>query len=213
MKPIIFHQNHASVNSYLLAYKEECVVIDPGFNGEEILAYIELHQLKLSKVLLTHGHFDHIRDIRLLAKKYVFTVFIHDSDKPMLTDDKLNYSTMFGSSFRIKDDIAIIQLKHLDTIEFGKDKLTLYHTPGHTMGSSCFLYQNMLFSGDTLFEGDLGRTDLISGSQKLLEKSIVDLFGWMSNETLVYPGHENQTTIGQERKNNLYVIRILKNAK
>ena len=77
MKPIVFHQNHASINSYLLAYKEECIVIDPGFNGEEILAYIELHQLKLSKVLLTHGHFDHIRDIRLLAKKYSFTVYIH----------------------------------------------------------------------------------------------------------------------------------------
>jgi len=213
MKPVIFNQNSASMNSYLLAYKDECVVIDPGFNGEDILAYIELHQLKLIKILLTHGHFDHIRDIRLLSKKYDFVVYIHQADKPMLSDDKLNYSNFFGSSFKIKDDIKVIELNHEDTIDFGRDLFRLYHTPGHTQGSSCFLYQRMLFTGDTLFEGDLGRTDLISGSQKLLEKSIVQLFRWMTNEIIVYPGHENQTTIGEERKNNLYVIRILKNSK
>jgi len=213
VKPVVFNLNNASINSYLLTYKDECVIIDPGFNGEELLAYIAIHQLKLNKVLLTHGHFDHIRDIRMLAKSHAFEVYIHSLDKPMLSDDKLNYSNFFGSSFKIKDDQKIIQVKHLDTIDFGRESFKVYHTPGHTTGSSCFLYLNMLFSGDTLFEGDLGRTDLIMGSQKMLEKSIVDLFGWVANETLVYPGHDNQTTIGLERKNNMYVIRILKNSK
>jgi len=213
VKPVVFNQNNASINSYLLVYKDECVIIDPGFNGEELLAYIALHNLKLNKILLTHGHFDHIRDIRLLAKSHVFEVYIHQSDKPMLSNDKLNYSNFFGSSFKIKEDQKITELNHLDTIDFGRDSFKAYHTPGHTTGSLCFLYQNMLFSGDTLFEGDLGRTDLMSGSQRLLENSIVNLFGWMANETIVYPGHENQSTIGLERKNNLHVIRILKNYK
>lgn len=210
MKPIIFNQNAASINSYLLKAKNECIVIDPGFNGQEILDYIVLNQLKLSKVLLTHGHYDHIRDIRKLSVSHDFVIYIHEDDFAALKDDKLNYSTFFGGSFRLKDNQLVVTLKQNDQITFDDEIIKLIHTPGHTMGSSCFSIGKMIFTGDTLFQGDLGRTDLLGGSQKMLEKSIFDLFQSCSNEMIVYPGHEQTSTIGQERKNNLSVLRILK---
>ncbi len=198
------------MNSYLLKNKNECIVIDPGFNGQEILDYIALNQLKLSKVLLTHGHYDHIRDIRKLSTVHDFTIYIHEDDLSSLKDDKLNYSTYFGGSFRLREDQKVKTLKQNDQIVFEDDVIRVFHTPGHTAGSSCFLIGKMIFSGDTLFKGDLGRTDLLGGSQKMIEKSIFDLFQSCSNEIVVYPGHEQATTIGQERKNNFSVLRILK---
>ena len=211
MKPVVFSQNAASINSYLLKYKNECIVIDPGFNGQEIIDYIALNQLILSKVLLTHGHYDHIRDIRKIAVNHNFVIYIHEEDLSALKDDKLNYATFFGGSFKLKDSQPIVTLKNNDKIPFGESEILVIHTPGHTQGSCCFEYEKMIFTGDTLFEGDLCRTDLIGGSQKLIEKSISDLFQSHSNEYIVYPGHEQSTTIGQERKNNSSVIRILKN--
>jgi len=211
MKPVIFSQNAASMNSYLLRYKNECIIIDPGFNGQEIIDYIALNNLFLSKVLLTHGHFDHIRDIRKLALSHDFTIYIHQEDLLALKDDKLNYSNFFGGSFRLKEQQPVVSVKNNDIIPFGEDEFKVIHTPGHTQGSCCYKFDKFLFSGDTLFENDLGRTDLIGGSQKMIEKSIIEIFQSCSNDIVVYPGHERTTTIGQERKNNFSVLRILKN--
>lgn len=211
MKPVVFSQNAAGMNSYLLKYKNECIVIDPGFNGQEIVDYIALNQLILSKVLLTHGHYDHIRDIRKIAANHNFMIYIHEDDLSALHDDKLNYATFFGGSFKLKETQTIVTVKNGEKIPFAGTELLVIHTPGHTMGSCCFEFEKMIFSGDTLFESDLGRTDLIGGSQKLIEKSIAELFQSHSNDYLVFPGHEQSTTIGQERKNNISVIRILKN--
>jgi hydroxyacylglutathione hydrolase len=198
------------MNSYLLNYKGNCIVIDPGFNGEEILTYIESHGLTLTDVFITHGHYDHIRDLRLLTKKIPFKVYIHELDKPMLYDDKLNYAVFFNGSFRLKQEQRVIIMNEGDEIAFGMSPFKVWHTPGHTVGSVCLEYQNMVFTGDTLFHGDLGRTDLIGGSQKMLDQSIIKLFRVLPNDLSVYPGHEEPTTIGQERKENTYVLRLLK---
>jgi len=210
MKPVVFNQNAAQMNSYLVIHQGQCVLIDPGFNGDDVLAYLTLHNLKLNFVLITHGHYDHIRDLRVLAKMLVFPIYIHEADVPMLMDDRMNGATYFHGSFRIKADQPVIQVHDGDKIPFGLDAFKVWHTPGHTSGCVCFEYLNYLFTGDTLFHGDLGRTDLVSGSQKLLDKSIVRLFQSVSNDRIVYPGHEESSTMGNERKENPYVLRLLK---
>jgi len=210
MKPVVFNQNAAVMNTYLVINQGKCVIIDPGFNGEDVIAYLALHNLTLSMVLITHGHYDHIRDLRLLAKTLVFPLYIHEADQPMLLDDRMNGATYFNGSFRIKADQVVHTIKDGDSIPFGLDAFKVWHTPGHTAGCVCFEYLNYLFTGDTLFHGDLGRTDLVSGSQKMLDKSIIKLFQNVSNDRIVYPGHEESSTMGTERKENPYVLRLLK---
>jgi glyoxylase-like metal-dependent hydrolase (beta-lactamase superfamily II) len=210
MKPVVFNQNAAVMNTYLVIHQGKCVIIDPGFNGEDVIAYLALHNLTLSFVLITHGHYDHIRDLRLLAKTFAFPLYIHEADQPMLMDDRMNGATYFNGSFRIKADQVVHIIKDGEAIPFGLDAFKVWHTPGHTAGCVCFEYLNYLFTGDTLFHGDLGRTDLVSGSQKMLDKSIIKLFQSVSNDRIVYPGHEESSTMGLERKENPYVLRLLK---
>jgi glyoxylase-like metal-dependent hydrolase (beta-lactamase superfamily II) len=210
MKPVIFAKNAASINTYLLIYKKKCIAIDPGFNGEALQEYIELNDLTLTDVFLTHGHYDHIRDIRILAKKWDFNLYIHELDQAMLYDDKLNYAVYFNGSFRIKSDQKITLLHDGDLISHGTSHFKVWHTPGHTQGSLCLEYLNMIFTGDTLFCGDLGRTDLMGGSQKAMNQSIIRLFRGISNDLIVYPGHEQSTSMSIERKENPAVIRLLK---
>ncbi|MDD3842613.1 MAG: MBL fold metallo-hydrolase [Candidatus Izemoplasmatales bacterium] len=205
MKPISFHDNIANQNSYLLTYKNTAVVIDPGFNGEAILKTLTEKQLKLEKVLITHGHYDHLRDVRLLAASQDFLLIIHEDDFPNLSDSSLNYSHSFNGTFQIKQNLRVLQVKDLDQIAFGNGYLSVIHTPGHTLGSVCYLWNGILFSGDTLFSGDAGRTDLAKGSAKMMRASLIKIFTTLSNETIVYPGHEELTSLGAERGHYLFL--------
>lgn len=205
MKPILFNQNIADQNSYLGAYKSEAFVVDPGFNGEAILATLEEKQLTLSLVLITHGHYDHLRDLKLLQQHADFLLVIHEADFPALSDSSLNYAKNFNGSFQVKANQRMVKVKDGEEIFFGAGSIKVLHTPGHTVGGACYLYQNILFSGDTLFCGSVGRTDLAGGSQKIMQESMKKLFTVLSNETLVYPGHDELTTIGAERADNPYV--------
>ncbi|MFA7725342.1 MAG: MBL fold metallo-hydrolase [Candidatus Izemoplasmatales bacterium] len=205
MKPVTFNQNIANQNSYLITYKNKALVIDPGFNGEAILTTIAKKQLLLEMVLITHGHYDHLRDVRLLATKHDFLLVIHADDYPNLVDTSLNYATSFNGSFQIKQSQRVLQVKDNQTIAFGTGNITVLHTPGHTRGSVCYLIDGTLFSGDTLFCGDAGRTDLAGGSPKMMKESLIRLFHGLTNETIVYPGHEEMTSIGAERGHYLFL--------
>jgi hydroxyacylglutathione hydrolase len=210
MKPHLFNSNIADQNSYLFTSGNEAVVVDPGFNGESLLNFIASRNLAVVKVLITHGHYDHIRDIRLIAKHHKFTLYIHELDFPHLSDVKLSYASHFGGSFQLTKDQEVVLLKDNDTIDFHDDAIRVIHTPGHTCGSVCFLMEPYLFSGDTLFKGSTGRTDLATGSAKQLGESIVKLFKVVDKEAYVYPGHEKQTTLSDERKNNAVINTYLK---
>lgn len=189
MKILTFNDNVASQNSYLIIEKEEAIVIDPGFNGESIQNTMERLHLLLKACVLTHGHFDHIRDIKILQEKNSFPVYIHESEKLFLSDSSLNYSSAFGSHFSLKKNAEIITFKHLEELVFNQIKLMVHHTPGHTRGSSCFLIGRALFTGDTLFSDGFGRTDLASGSSKLIYQSLKYIYSHFSNDTTCYCGH------------------------
>lgn len=191
MKIKIYHNNLAEQNSYLLIERNKACVIDLGFNGEAIANDLDDHGWELDTVLLTHGHYDHIRDIQYLAKTRSFLVVIHRLDKAFLSDDKLNYSQAFGAAFHLPESLLIKTLKDGERIAFGGHEIRLHHTPGHTAGSACYQMEQALFTGDTLFADSVGRTDLATGNTRELYQSLRYLRDHFSREIRIYPGHGN----------------------
>ena len=168
------------------------LVIDPGDD------YPKIQQAsagrKISVVLNTHGHIDHIKE----DEKFGVPVYIHSYDKDCLTDAAKNLSVLFDSPITL--DVETVILKDGDIIRLGEMVFKVIHTPGHSRGSVCFFIDNILFSGDTLFCGSYGRTDLPGGSEKDIFTSIQQKLLLLPSDTLVYPGHGEKTTIAQEKK-------------
>lgn len=159
---------------------------------------------KIEYILLTHGHFDHIMGVSELKKHFPDAkVCIHEADAPMLSDDILSLAFAFGASVdkSLKADII---LHDGDELPFGDKKITVIHTPGHTMGGVTFMIDSCMFTGDTLFYRSVGRTDFAGGNSKVLNDSICRLFD-CDGDFNVYPGHDKETTLSDERINNLYV--------
>lgn len=194
-----------STNCYILGDEKtnEGVVIDPGGDFDLIDENIEKLNLKIKYIILTHGHIDHIKALVPLKKKTKAKVLIHKEDLPILSDPIYNLSQFTGedSSFSEPD----LLLKDGDTIEFGKKKLLVLHTPGHTPGSISLYTDNLLFTGDTLFCEGMGRTDLPGSSQEKLFNSVKQKLFTKPDDTEVFPGHGPSTTIGWEKKNNPWI--------
>ncbi len=194
-----------STNCYILGDEKtnEGVVIDPGGDFDLIDENIEKLNLKIKYIILTHGHIDHIKALVPLKKKTKAKVLIHKEDLPILSDPIYNLSQFTGedSSFSEPD----LLLKDGDTIEFGKVKLLVLHTPGHTPGSISLYTDNLLFTGDTLFCEGMGRTDLPGSSQEKLLNSVKQKLFTKPDDTEVFPGHGPSTTIGWEKKNNPWI--------
>jgi glyoxylase-like metal-dependent hydrolase (beta-lactamase superfamily II) len=209
MRIVTFNQNEADVNTYVLVEKGSALVIDPGFNGSSLMDYLALNALKLEGILLTHGHFDHIRDIKMFENLDSIPIYIHEEDYPFLYDDRLNYAPFFQSSFRLKKTAQVIKLIDRQSLVFKDHEIQLYHTPGHTAGSSIYQWKNHLFTGDTLFCLGVGRTDLATGSKRQLDSSLLWIMNHYSNQDIIHPGHDKASTIGDERAMNPYV-KILK---
>lgn len=191
-----------SENCYLLTSDNEAVVIDPGDEPQKILSEIEKSGAVLKKILLTHGHFDHFGAAAELSEKTGAGIFIHEKDEEMLTDDIKNLSTpTWKAPTHCKCDGFLI---NGGEVLFGKEKIKVYYTPGHSKGSVSFLCQNSLFCGDLLFKNSIGRFDRGSLRQELM--SLNFLMQTFDDSVLVYPGHGESTTIGDERKYNPYIV-------
>jgi glyoxylase-like metal-dependent hydrolase (beta-lactamase superfamily II) len=187
-------------NTYLVgAEGQPCVVIDPGSNAKGSLDnYIEKHHRLCLGILLTHGHFDHIGGLRTL--KHRATVFMGEADIPCLEDGKLNGSGFFDLSEAVEvKGIEAYALDDGDEIKLGGYLFKVLATPFHTKGSVCFYLpgEKALFSGDTLFHLGIGRTDMPGGSERTIDASLRKLLS-LPPETKVYPGHGENTTLGNE---------------
>ncbi len=190
-------------NCYIVYKKEknEAVLIDPG--DEAFRIEMKLKELNLNPVaiLLTHGHYDHIGAVKTLKTHFGMEIYVYRDEKQILTTD-MNLARMIGGdSLRLEADHY---LTDDFVVEVAGMKFRLIHTPGHTVGSCCYLMENekILFSGDTLFYHSHGRTDFPTGSQSAIIRSIVDKLLVLDDDTVVYPGHEGDTTIGSEK--NIY---------
>ncbi len=185
-------------NSYLVISGEECLVIDPA--SRDVLDLVEELGLSVVAVLNTHGHFDHISGNRLFSAP----IYIHPYDADMLLDPELNLSTMFG--MEVTSPPMSFPLKE-GRVSIGPIEVTVLHTPGHTKGSVCLAVEGILFSGDTLFRGSVGRTDLPGSDYESLQTSLVRLLE-LPDEIRVCPGHGESTTIGEERRTNPFLCEI-----
>ena len=199
---MIFHQIAAGPMQnfiYIIGDKKtnEAAVIDAGWDADEIIEIANNEKLKINKIILTHSHYDHIQRVDELTAKTQADIYFHE-----LESDSIKK--------HIKNDSArIIKLKDNGEIKTGNIKIKIIHTPGHTPGAICLLFENKLITGDTLFVGAIGRTDLPGGDAIKLFESLQKLKK-LDDKTEIYPGHDygetKFSTIGNEKKQNPYFM-------
>jgi hydroxyacylglutathione hydrolase len=192
-------------NNYLLIDDEskEAVLIDcTQENGDIENALLE-HNAKLKYLLLTHGHFDHILGVNYFRNKYNCEVLLHEADR-ILIERMPEFAKAFGLP---PAEIQKVDryINENDTIKFAGTQIKVIHTPGHTQGCVCYLVNDDLFTGDTLFYESVGRTDLPGGSFKQIVSSIKEKLFVLDDNIKVYPGHGPTSTIGHEKANNQFV--------
>jgi glyoxylase-like metal-dependent hydrolase (beta-lactamase superfamily II) len=189
-------------NCYLIGDGKEAILIDPGEEAERIESLIKKRGVKIGRILLTHGHMDHIGAVSPLKKLTGAPVLIHSKDAIMLTDPKANLSGAFGNPFVA--DAADGFLEDGDEIMAGDLILKVIYTPGHTPGGVSLYGANagVVFTGDALFAGSIGRTDFPRSNYQMLINSIKQRLFVLPDKTIVYPGHGPQTTIGEEKSSN-----------
>lgn len=191
-------------NCYLINYHKQSIIIDPSVSLDIIRH--ELDDNQLVGVLLTHGHFDHILSLEEILNYYHVPVFLHLKAITKLENAKKNYSLLTAKKIAIKmDNYSVITVRQSDELTILPGlKIKVFETPGHTDCSVCYLIGDNLFTGDTLFKGTVGRTDLYSGSQELLITSL-ELFKSLPGHIKIFPGHEEETTIKDEKISNYYL--------
>lgn len=183
--------------------EKQGAVIDPGDDADNILDAVKELGIKINYILATHGHFDHVGAVAPLRKELKAEFLAHKGDFFFLEDGE-NAARRWGVDIEQppKPDRFI---EDGDKIKVGKFELEVIHTPGHSPGGVSFLYDRMLFGGDTLFQGSIGRTDFRKGSFEDLAKSIKTRLYNLPDDTIVYTGHGPNTTIGSEKRHNPFV--------
>lgn len=195
-----------ATNGYIIKNEEnrELVIVDPATCPELFLEHVKADGYMPKAILLTHGHFDHVMGIDRLVAEFDLPVYLLEEEKGVLADPTQNLSAVFGTSYAYTKGEG---LQDLDVIFLAGLKIQVLHTPGHTKGSACYYLpeEHVLLSGDTLFARSVGRTDFPTGSMSTLVRSIKERLFALPEETKVYPGHGEETTIGEEKRENPYL--------
>jgi glyoxylase-like metal-dependent hydrolase (beta-lactamase superfamily II) len=186
-----------ATNCYVLENEQnECILVDIADNAaKKLIAFIRESQLKPLVVLVTHGHFDHCLGVKDFLSEYPIDVYGHEADKFRKLEHALG---------KLQGQTPMKFVEDGDVLHIGGFRVRVLHTPGHTAGSVCYSIENNMFSGDTLFRSDIGRTDLPSGDRNQMNQSLKKLYN-LDGDYAVYPGHEESTTLQFERDHNRYM--------
>lgn len=193
-------------NTYILHEENEAIIIDPGDEDDRIIDFLESKKLNLQSILLTHGHLDHIGAVDSLYQKYQADIYLHEDDYILYQNVKRQASLLGLAEVNVPDFKPYNN--DFKNFSFRGHDINIIHTPGHTMGSVCYLFSNLkwLFTGDTLFRGAIGRTDLPGGDPSKIIPSIKNNLLSLDNSIEIFPGHMETSTIGTERNHNPYLI-------
>lgn len=201
MKIFIDANNSMGTNSYLVCNEitKKAYIIDASSKIPSFKRIIDEGNYKIEYLLLTHGHYDHIVSAKYLKELFDLKIVAHIDEKDILNKKEWNLSPYFGENIEIDADI------YLDKDKGIFEEFEYVLTPGHTKGHICFVLNNIIFSGDTLFEGSIGRTDFPTGNYSTLINSIINILGKYDENSIVYPGHGKKTILGYELKNNPFL--------
>ena len=195
-----------STNCYLVINEEtkQTVVIDPAACPSYLMGHMKSEGLQVEAILLTHGHFDHIMGIDDLRREFPVPVYVHEGDRETILDPALNLSSSYTNGYTFDGADYIRDGQRLELAGFS---FQVIHTPGHTPGGVCYYLESegVLFSGDTLFQNSVGRTDFPNSSMSDLIRSLREKVMKLPDDVKVYPGHMGETTIGHERKYNPFI--------
>jgi glyoxylase-like metal-dependent hydrolase (beta-lactamase superfamily II) len=193
-------------NCYLLydTDTKQAAIIDPGENPDQIINVIDSENLKPEILINTHGHYDHVSGDNKIRLKYKIPLAIHKDEVEMIADPKKNASFIWGESLVVKD--PEILLEDNQDIKLSFTTFKVLSTPGHSKGSICLLCDPYLFTGDTLFAGTIGRTDLWGGDNEIILQSLEKLKN-LDFSITVCPGHGSMTTLANELKHNPFLMR------
>ncbi len=202
MKIFTLDVGYLGTDCYAVTNDNEAVLIDPGDGFAKISAFLERENLTLKAVFLTHGHFDHIGAVNAVKEKYEVPVYIHKADYEMAKNPVLNSSYDFGGHEIFCDPDKFYE--DGEKINLLGETFEIIHTPGHTEGGVCIKVSDSIFTGDTLFYGSIGRTDLYKGDYDTLMNSLKKLMA-LPGDYNVFPGHGEATTLSNEKKTNPFL--------
>ena len=196
-----------ATNCYFLVNKktDEIIIVDPGAAGEALIQQVEMQQLQPVAILLTHGHFDHAGAAKQLGTHFQIPVYAAEAERETLENPVINLSGAMGG--RAEKYQADQFLRDGEEIQLAGFEIRMLLTPGHTPGGCCYYFpkEQVLFSGDTLFAGSVGRTDFPGGSMSELVQAVKEKLMVLPDAVKVYPGHNDLTSIEQERYYNPYI--------
>jgi len=217
-------------NCYVVASAPgaECVVVDPGKDAAEGVAeVVREHRLKPVSVLVSHGHIDHMWCVAPVAGTYDATAYIHPSDRHLLADPMAGVSAesagmLLGGSYEFVEPDEVVEVEDAQSLEVAGLRFVVDHAPGHTPGSVTFRtpyagsgagsVSEVMFSGDLLFAGSIGRTDLPGGDHATMLHSLREKVLPLADDIVVLPGHGEQTSIGRERATNPFLLDLLRSS-
>ena len=189
------------------ALEENCIIVkcpetgyigifDPGDESEKIISFIKSIGGRPLCIINTHCHYDHIGAVKDIKNEFNVPFLVHEAEMEYSVDPEKNLSSVSGIGYKIEPDGLF---REDDVLKIGNLNLKVLHTPGHTLGSCCFLFDGVLISGDTLFAGSVGRTDLYGGNSEVLIRSVREKLAILDNKTVVIPGHGRTTRIKDEK--------------
>jgi glyoxylase-like metal-dependent hydrolase (beta-lactamase superfamily II) len=196
-------------NCYILQSEDDVIIIDPGDEPERILRFVKYLSLTPRLIVATHTHFDHVLGVERIRKDLHIPFAINEEDLEILESMQTRVQQFMG--FSVPPPPKVDQfLRDGQLITLGQNKVKVLHTPGHSPGSISLVGQGSVFTGDALFNQSIGRTDLPGGDTDTLIRSITDRLFNLADDTIVYPGHGPETSIGDEKMANPFVGRISK---
>lgn len=189
------------VNCFFIERNNKCYIVDPGYEKEKVQKYVKNNKLEVLGILLTHGHIDHIGAI----DSFDVPVFLHKKEYEIIIDNYKNGFDFYGKETPYSlDKINLIKIDESTVFEIDDKKIEVIHTPGHTIGGVCYKFGNDVYTGDTLFNGSVGRWDFPTGNLNTLKKTVVNLIDSQADNVKIHLAHGPSSTIKIEKNNNFY---------